>query len=52
MPSVLPGHLNVIGVGFWYLAFNSNGATGAGIEELAPSNIGVEHPIPSWGKGL
>ena len=44
--------LNVIGVGFWYLDFNSNGATGAGVEELAPSKIGVELPILSWGKGL
>jgi hypothetical protein len=44
--------LKVIGVDDGNLAFNNNGAIGAGVEEPAPSVIGVEIPIPSREEGL
>lgn len=43
--------LNVIGVDDGNLAFKSKGADGAGVEEPAPSEIGVELPVPARQEG-
>jgi hypothetical protein len=43
--------LDVIGDDDGNLAFNTNGATGADLEESAPSEIGIEIPFPAWKEG-
>jgi hypothetical protein len=50
--SDFPGHLNIIGVVGGNLAFRSNGAIGAGVEEHAPNKTGAELPIPTGKDGL
>jgi hypothetical protein len=44
--------LNVICVDGGNLAFSSNGAVGAGVDEPAPSKIGAGLPVPSGKGGL
>ena len=42
----------MIGIDVGNLAFNNNGATGPGIEDLVPHDVEVELPTCNWEEGI